>query len=56
MKDIINKAIEKYGKIIVGRYTKPNTQIEHKNTVTRTEGGMYILEDLIIDKNEMVFD
>lgn len=55
MKDIIDKAIEKHGKIIVSKYTNQDTKIEHERNITKTEGGMYILEDLTRDKNEMVY-
>ena len=56
MKEIIDNAIEKYGRIIVAKYTNQDTKMEFKNSVTKTEGGMYILEELIINKNEMVYD
>lgn len=56
MKEIIDNAIEKHGRIIVAKYTNPDTQIVYKNSVTKTEGGLYILEDLTINKKEMVFD
>ena len=56
MKEIIDDVIEKHGRIIVAKYTSPDTKIEHRNSLVRTEGGMYILEDLTINKNEMVYD
>lgn len=56
MKDIIDDAIEKHGRLIVAKYTSKDTKIEHRNSLVRTEGGMYILEDLTINKNENVYD
>ena len=56
MKEVIDEAIEKHGRIIVAKYIDPNTKIEHKSTITRTEGGMYILEDLTKNKNEGVYE
>ena len=56
MKEVIDKAIEEHGRIIVAKYIDPNTKIEHKSTITKTEGGMYILEDLTRNKNEGVYE
>ena len=56
MKEVIDKAIEKHGRIIVAKYIDLNTEIEHKSTITRTKGGMYILEDLTRNKNEGVYE
>lgn len=54
MKEIIDKAIEKHGRIIVSKYINPDTKIEHKRTLTRTEGGMYILEELTTDRSGII--